>query len=433
MFEDVLGYPNLEKLKRGRVEYVPSPITIWDKEMILIDELNRALPELQSKWLEIIRSRRIMGLRTRLMWVWAAMNPPSYAGTQALDEALLGRFALFVYPPEALEMSEGDRVKVTQTMAADDAPALRVWMGGDGPGDAPTTDLPGRSSGLDPSPSALLRAASRHFAHLRADLTQLPLFLSRLAELARGESQGQISLDGRRLGFLHRNILPYRSLELARAGMNSQSPLGPLVDSVRHVILSGIPLGLDETLLDGEKARHQLELCYDLLADFFKPDSELSRLDLIYELCTSRDPRRMVEILLSEDLGELARCRGWQTLLTGGENITSLAYIALTVEAHHPGTVPAEMLGGLSYTLSPGRLSSQALPQLVGEEIEYLDDIEALLAGAESDLERAIALERVRELTAGGGVSAQRIVETVEQIRRDLDWLGQLLKGENGP
>ena len=46
MFEDILGYPNVEKLKSGVVEYVPSPVTIWDKELVLIDELNRAVPEL---------------------------------------------------------------------------------------------------------------------------------------------------------------------------------------------------------------------------------------------------------------------------------------------------------------------------------------------------------------------------------------------------
>jgi len=38
MFEDVLGYPNIEKLKEGCVEYIPSPVTIWDKDMVLIDE-----------------------------------------------------------------------------------------------------------------------------------------------------------------------------------------------------------------------------------------------------------------------------------------------------------------------------------------------------------------------------------------------------------
>ncbi len=102
MFEDVLGYPNVEKLKQGVVEYVPSPVTVWDKELILIDELNRAIPELQSKWLEVIRSRKIMGFPTQVKWVWAAMNPMSYSATQALDDALVGRFALFVLVPTVL-------------------------------------------------------------------------------------------------------------------------------------------------------------------------------------------------------------------------------------------------------------------------------------------------------------------------------------------
>jgi len=79
MFEDVLDYPNVLKLGQGEVEYVPSPVTIWDKELILIDEISRTQPELQSKWLEIIRSRKVMGFETQVKWVWAAMNPSSYA------------------------------------------------------------------------------------------------------------------------------------------------------------------------------------------------------------------------------------------------------------------------------------------------------------------------------------------------------------------
>ena len=45
LFEDVLGFPNVESLKAGRVEYVASAVTIWDKDFVLIDEINRALPE----------------------------------------------------------------------------------------------------------------------------------------------------------------------------------------------------------------------------------------------------------------------------------------------------------------------------------------------------------------------------------------------------
>jgi len=40
------------------------------------------------------------------------MNPMTYSATQALDEALVGRFALFVYPPDVLQMSEEHRIRV---------------------------------------------------------------------------------------------------------------------------------------------------------------------------------------------------------------------------------------------------------------------------------------------------------------------------------
>ena len=74
LFDDVLGYPDIEKMKQGRIEYLPSKVTVWDKEMILVDELNRAIPEMQAKYLELTRSRKIMGFPTRVRWVLSAMN-----------------------------------------------------------------------------------------------------------------------------------------------------------------------------------------------------------------------------------------------------------------------------------------------------------------------------------------------------------------------
>ena len=219
----------------------------------------------------------------------------------------------------------------------------------------------------------ILRTAARHFSDLGQDLTQLPLFLSRLATLLHSESGGQIALDGRRLGFLRRHILAVRAVELAKAGEEKRYELPPLADTVRHTLQAGIPLGLDENLLDGEQAGHQLELCCDLLAGFFQAGSASGRMDAIYELCTTKDLRRQVEILLTQDLGDLASCRGWQSLVVGERDVTLLAYIALQVEAQQPGRIPAEMLAGLSGRIAPGQLSSQALPPLEGEEIEYLD------------------------------------------------------------
>ncbi len=427
MFEDVLGYPNLAKLKRGIVEYVPSPLTIWDKDMILIDELNRPLPELQSKWLEIIRSRRIMGLPTQIRWAWAAMNPQCYLGTHALDRALLGRFALFVYPPEVLDMSEADRIKVTQAASGDDAPALGVWWAARSAVPAQMSDATAPALPVSATLSRTLRTAARRFRDLKEDLDQLPLFLSRFAELVRGESQGQIALDGRRLGFLYRNILAYRAVELAQAGLDPQSSRQPLTDSMRFVVTASIPIGLDEELPDPARARHVLELCCDLLSDFFKPGAPMSRLDAIYELCTTRDLRRKVEILLQQDLADLVKCKGWQELVTSDTDVTPLAYTALEVEALRPGTIPPEMLSSLSQRIAPHELSDDALPPLKDEDIEYLDEMEGLLASARTGLEKAVAISHVKELTEKGNLTPAAIAQARQRIQSDLAWLRELL------
>lgn len=63
LFEDVIGFPNPYEIKEGRIGYVSTPMSVWDKEFILIDEISRANYQLQAKWLELIRARTIMGQR----------------------------------------------------------------------------------------------------------------------------------------------------------------------------------------------------------------------------------------------------------------------------------------------------------------------------------------------------------------------------------
>jgi len=70
------------------VEYVASPVTVWDKEFILVDEINRCEPSMQSKWLTLIRSREIMGFPTQVKWVWAA---PSHSILPRKAEASHGQ------------------------------------------------------------------------------------------------------------------------------------------------------------------------------------------------------------------------------------------------------------------------------------------------------------------------------------------------------
>jgi len=424
MFEDVLGYPNVEKLKQGVVEYVPSPVTVWDKELILIDELNRAIPELQSKWLEIIRSRKIMGFPTQVKWVWAAMNPMTYSATQALDEALVGRFALFIYPPDVLQMSEEDRIKVTTCINGDDAPSLAEW-------------LPGRSVRTLPKEAIhdvgaqmreMLCKAAEHFNRLRSEMRTLSEFLAKFADLLMRETNGEIALDGRRLGFMYRNILANRSVELAKAEVFGSNPQ-PFAESARHVVQSSIPIGLNDESLKREEAVHKMEVCFDLLSSYFERGSEIDRVNRIYELFTTDDLMRKAEILLKEDLGEFAASKAWTDLINDHQDITLLAYTALQVEARRPGTVPQELLEGLSGKISASGLSSDCIPNLRGESVEYIEEVEALLE-QNTDLGKLVAYNRVSKLAEKERMTPEDIQETARLIEQDIETFRKLI--DNG-
>ncbi len=336
MFEDVLGYPNTARLQEGVVEYVPSPVTIWDKEIIIIDELNRAVPELQSKWLEIIRSRCIMGFPTQVKWVWAAMNPTSYSGTNALDEALVGRFATFLYPPDVLKMDEADRVRVLTHINGDDAPSLTQWTDvGETAGTVPRDTVEAAGQAM----TALLKRAASRFLQLREQLETLPRFLARFAALLAQESDGKLALDGRRLGFLYRNLLANRAIELAAVEMHGAA-VATFRESARHTVLASIPIGLGEDGLDFEEAAHKIEVCFDLLSEYFEEGANLTIVDQIYELLTTRDLLRKAELLLAYDLGEFAQAKAWNDLMNEERDLTVLAYTALAVETRRPGSVP---------------------------------------------------------------------------------------------
>ncbi len=423
MFEDVLGYPNVEKLKHGTVEYIQSPVTIWDKELVLIDELNRAVPELQSKWLEVIRSRKIMGFATNVKWVWSAMNPLSYSATQALDDALVGRFALFLYPPDVLQMEEDDRIRVATHINGDDAPSLAEWTEGSTTGSVAVADVEKTGESM----RRILNVAGGHFVRLMQQLPTLAEFLAKFADLLVRETKGEVALDGRRLGFIYRNLLANRASELAKSEILGL-PVPDFVSSAAYVVQSSIPVGLNDASLKREEAVHKMEVCFDLLSRYFEPGEELHTVNLIYELFSTADLMRKAELLLTQDLGEFVLSKAWTDLMAEDRDIALLAYTALQVEARRPGTVPQELLASLCTKVSPETLSTASIPRLEDDAIEYIEDVERLL-DRDTDLAKLVAYQHVSALVGSGNVTPAAIQDTARAIEQDLETFERLVAG----
>jgi len=181
---------------------VPTPISIWGKEFVLIDELSRANPSMQNKWLEVIRSRRIMGKDLAgLKYIIAAMNPPSYIGAHPLDAALAGRFALVVPVPEATEMREDAVSRIVQQVSEDDAPMLRKRRRRNSQG----ADL---CEFVEACRLRVKKISATHRNKLSAYVMAVNQFLA----------SREIALDGRRLGMVWRSLQAYLAVEAEKNG-----------------------------------------------------------------------------------------------------------------------------------------------------------------------------------------------------------------------
>ena len=105
-FDDLVGYPLPNG--NGSLQYVQTPSSIWDAEVVFFDEISRCRPDLQNKLFPIIHERRVQGIALdNLVYRWSAMNPPlgeidddqGYRGSEPLDQALADRFAFVVEMP----------------------------------------------------------------------------------------------------------------------------------------------------------------------------------------------------------------------------------------------------------------------------------------------------------------------------------------------
>ena len=118
-YDDLVGIP-IPINNNTSLSYISNPNSIWDSEVVFIDEINRTKPELQNKLFPIIYDKRVQGINLKkLKYRWAAMNPPSkdeddedelsYIGAMPLDPALADRFPFIVEVPTWDDLNDADK------------------------------------------------------------------------------------------------------------------------------------------------------------------------------------------------------------------------------------------------------------------------------------------------------------------------------------
>ena len=104
---DITGLSIFDRVE-GRFTFIKGPIF---NNIVLIDEINRAMPKTQSAFLEAMEERRVTveGVTYQLpdpFLVLATQNPAEQVGTYPLPESQMDRFIMKTdigYPPEEIE------------------------------------------------------------------------------------------------------------------------------------------------------------------------------------------------------------------------------------------------------------------------------------------------------------------------------------------
>lgn len=346
-FDEIIGFPNLEKMKQGIFEYIGSKGTIWGKDFVSYEELNRCKAQTQGKVLEHLRSGTIGDVPTGTKWCWANMNPIGSAGTNKLNAANIDRFTFYIWAPDLLDLGVEDRAKVAGVMTEADAPALPHWMGQNNMSEevilshVDTTDYKEAGKVL----REVLKQAAVHWVELDKNYPGLNNFLSLFADVLfsnmvnttlstpGGVKIEPIRLSGRRLAMMRRAILSYRAVELALQTVLGYFP-PDFRTSVQVAINATIPVGINEAEVPHDKIRKIVNNSVRQASNTLTNDGG-SEAVLQYELLCSKDPIRRMEILTSGKIKDLALLStGWQRLCAMDTEEASLcAYIATQLDA----------------------------------------------------------------------------------------------------
>ncbi len=94
-----VGIPDPTALKEGKVRYATHERSLFNADIVLLDELPRATKEGQNMFLEALEEKTIFGFPLKYKFLIATGNDETYKANFKLDAALLDRFFCVVPTP----------------------------------------------------------------------------------------------------------------------------------------------------------------------------------------------------------------------------------------------------------------------------------------------------------------------------------------------
>lgn len=207
-YEDFIGIPVPNMEKRG-VDILSMPNSISTKELLLIDEANRASYDAQEKFLQLFSTRKIDGIDVSCRYMYVAMNPvlsedenDNYEGVQPLDKAYGERVQALLTMPSFHKASKAQQLHIMKS-CFDQV----TWV--------PEDEV------ISLHKEFIEEARNQYEIVKTKYLDGICEYLHTLVDLIHNENRNAIKLQARRVQFILVNILAIHALNLASNNLNA--------------------------------------------------------------------------------------------------------------------------------------------------------------------------------------------------------------------
>jgi hypothetical protein len=380
-FEEIIGFPNPSTFQEGHVSYVESPVTIWGKQMVILDEFNRQNSRQQNSLFELIRSRTIYGQETGTKMIVACMNPFGMEGTEILDEALVDRMAMFIYTKSFDKLDDEVREDIIQKIGANDSPGIGLWSDYVCDHGTSNTEINETLADVGKQIETLLTRGAEIFFELKKEAgPAYSLFIDRFVTLLKKEGKEKdlvIDISSRRAAMMFRSLLAYRAVEMAFSELHG-TDIESLEESFSDILIRTLPVGISESAgAVNADLEYVITTTLGTMASFFT-HSDYSQLrtsmDVLGELLTSDNITRKTRLIIEYgQVGSALSFSMWNEISS---------YEAINIKAN----LNEKNIQKLMICFIVGNLyhySSEFIPENVAEKIlEYLPSHKSIIKEA---------------------------------------------------
>lgn len=320
--EDLLGFPNPKSIMEGKMDYVQLPSTVWGKQMVVFDEVNRCEKSRQSNLFEIIRSRRINGIPTGNKFIFSAMNPLGDTGTVEMSEALTDRHVFYIWFSQFDSLIEEDKHRIIGRVGSHESVGMRHW--GNRHYDLDTEDgkINEKLADVGDIISQTMTEAASVYENLKTDIgnkisRMIVRIISAISE-EKGKKDTKINLDisGRRASMMLRALLSLRAIQIAKAKVMN-TPIPSLEATLCNGSTMAVPVGISQKATVDVMVRIKTLITETVKAQYALLFDNSPDADRIYAIFYDKNPlSKLNSILQCKDIPKMTEQRLWTELYT---------------------------------------------------------------------------------------------------------------------